>query len=62
MSADKETVRVVSTDEASQGPFVVMNKRDFDPEVHTLYEESAPAKRGRKSAQPEMKEPDHGNG
>lgn len=31
------TMRVVSTDEASQGPFVVINSADFDPAVHTPY-------------------------
>lgn len=39
---DLETVRVVATDVASQGPFVVMNKADFNPAVHKLYAEDIP--------------------
>jgi len=32
-----ETVRVVATHPDSQGEFVVINKSDFDAEVHELY-------------------------
>jgi len=31
------TIKIVSTDPASQGPFVVINKSDFNPDVHELY-------------------------
>jgi len=31
------TVRIVSTDLASQGAFVEINEDDFDASVHTLY-------------------------
>jgi hypothetical protein len=51
MSTQIETVRVASTDPANQGPFVVINKADFNPEVHKLFEEEAaeaPKKRGAK--------------
>lgn len=41
MLGEVQTVRVVSTDEASQGPFVVINAADFDPALHTLYEDDA---------------------
>ncbi len=53
------TMRVVATHPASQGPFVVINTRDFDPAVHTAYDEApqgaqpqegaeqAPKRRGR---------------
>lgn len=44
MSTQIETVRVASTDPASQGPFVVINKRDFDPQQHTVYDPEAEAK------------------
>lgn len=40
MAGEIQTVRVVSTDEASQGPFVVINADDFDPAVHRPYEAS----------------------
>ena len=43
------TIKIVSTDPASQGPFVVINKSDFNPEVHELYGDDqdlgAPAER-----------------
>lgn len=32
-----ETIRVKSSDPESQGPFVVINKTDFDPAVHTEF-------------------------
>ena len=31
------TIKIVSTDPASQGPFVVINKSDYNPDVHELY-------------------------
>lgn len=34
-----KTVRVKSTDPASQGPYVVMNEGDFNPQIHALYED-----------------------
>lgn len=59
------TLRIVSTDAASQGPFVVINAEDFDQAVHKLYGEeevcgadepaqepqsdAAPKRRGRQS-------------
>lgn len=43
MSNNPETVRVIATDVASQGLFVVMNKADFDPAIHRMYSEDAPA-------------------
>lgn len=53
MSTTPETVRVVATDPASQGEFVVINAADFDPEQHQRYGEAEPApKRGRKPAAP----------
>ena len=43
------TFKIVSTDPASQGPFVVINKSDFNPDVHELYGDDndlgAPAER-----------------
>jgi hypothetical protein len=47
-----DTVRVMATDPASQGPFVVINAADFDPAVHELFEapaepETAPARKPR---------------
>lgn len=32
-----ETVLIVCEHEASQGAFVVINKEDFNPDIHTLY-------------------------
>ena len=32
------TVRIKSSHAPSQGPFVTMDERDFDPAVHQLYE------------------------
>ena len=32
-----DTVKIVSTDPHTQGPFVVINKSDFNPDVHELY-------------------------
>lgn len=43
MSNTTETVRVVSTDPETQGPFVVINAAEFDPDVHTKYEPDTPA-------------------
>jgi hypothetical protein len=55
-----DTLKIRSTDEASQGPFVIINKDDFDPAVHEALDpvdviaddssetEAAPARRGRK--------------
>jgi hypothetical protein len=37
------TLRVVATDEASQGQFVVINADDFDPAIHQLFEEQPTA-------------------
>lgn len=31
------TIKIVSTDMRTQGPFVVINKSDFNPDVHELY-------------------------
>jgi hypothetical protein len=39
---DVQTMRVLPTDAASQGPFVVINADDFDPAVHQRYEVDAP--------------------
>ena len=65
MSNTPATVRVVATDPASQGGFVVINAADFDPELHQRYDEAAAAaeaatdaaaeaapRRGRKPAAP----------
>lgn len=52
MSNTVETVRVVAT-HPSQGDWVVINKADYNPEMHELYSDDAPkgqdspAKRGR---------------
>ncbi|WP_338678921.1 hypothetical protein OPV09_17470 [Janthinobacterium sp. TB1-E2] len=32
-----DTIKIVSTDPRTQGPFVVINKSDFNPDVHELY-------------------------
>ena len=32
-----DTLKIVSTDPHTQGPFVVINKSDFNPDVHGLY-------------------------
>ncbi|MDZ5633943.1 hypothetical protein [Janthinobacterium sp. GMG1] len=32
-----DTLKIVSTDLRTQGPFVVINKSDFNPDVHELY-------------------------
>lgn len=44
------TIRIKSTDEASQGPFVVINESDFNPGQHELFDaepaSDAPAKPG----------------
>ena len=32
-----DTLKIVSTDPHTQGPFVVINKSDFNPDVHELY-------------------------
>lgn len=32
-----DTLKIVSTDLHTQGPFVVINKSDFNPDVHELY-------------------------
>ena len=32
-----DTLKIVSTDPRTQGPFVVINKSDFIPDVHELY-------------------------
>lgn len=34
-----ETVKIVSSDPKSQGPFVEINAEDFDDAVHVLYED-----------------------
>ena len=38
-----ETVKIMSSSK-EQGEFVLINKADFDPEVHTLYGHDADAK------------------
>lgn len=35
-------MRVIATDPAGQGPFVVINAADFDPAVHQRFEDEAP--------------------
>lgn len=32
-----DTIQIVSTDPRTQGPFVVINKSDLNPDVHELY-------------------------
>lgn len=32
-----DTIKIVSTDLRTQGPFVVINKSDFNPDAHELY-------------------------
>ena len=32
-----DTLKIVSTDLRTQGPFVVINKSDFNPDAHELY-------------------------
>ena len=32
-----DTLKIVSTDPNTQGPFVVINKSDFNPDLHELY-------------------------
>lgn len=50
MTTQTATVKVVSTDPASQGPFVIINEADFDEAVHELYTAAtdAPKKRSAK--------------
>lgn len=58
-----ETVRVVSTDVASQGAFVVMNKADFDPAIHTIYAEDAQdEEKPRRGRPPKLKPQEAPNG
>jgi hypothetical protein len=33
-----ETIRIKSTDEASQGPFVVIDAANFDPDLHERFD------------------------
>lgn len=42
MTRALETVRVVSTDPASQGPFVIINATDFDGRAHQIFEDHEP--------------------
>lgn len=37
------TLRIHSTHKPSQGDFVIIEDADFDPTIHTLYEEDKPA-------------------
>jgi hypothetical protein len=39
MSMAPETLRIVAAHPASQGPFVVINARDFDPALHVAYQD-----------------------
>ena len=32
-----DTLKIVSTDPHTQGPFVIINKSDFNPDVHELH-------------------------
>ena len=32
-----DTLKIVSTDLRTQGPFVIINKSDYNPDVHELY-------------------------
>ena len=43
MTTQTATVKVVSTDPASQGPFVIINEADFDEAA--LYDHALPAER-----------------
>jgi hypothetical protein len=54
MTTQTETVKVVSTDPASQGPFVVINAADFDPTVHKPFEEEPAADAPRKARAPKQ--------
>jgi hypothetical protein len=49
---DAPTLRVVSTDESSQGPFVVIDAAAYDPEVHTLYDASQPQQPAKRRGRP----------
>lgn len=67
MSEAVRTVRVVSTDPASQGPFVILNAADFDPARHVLFDESAPvevaqAAPRRRGRPPKLKSEAHQDG
>ena len=44
-------MRVKSTHEPSQGPFVIINARDFDPAVHTPYDEAPPGAQSQAEAE-----------
>lgn len=33
------TIKIKSTDPATQGPFVLIDKADFNPDVHELYDD-----------------------
>lgn len=36
-----KTIKIKSTDLASQGPFVIINAADFDPAIHTPYDNAS---------------------
>lgn len=56
MSERAQTVRVVATNPAEQGPFVVIDESDFDDSVHTLYVEPI------QEPAPEPRKPKKGGG
>lgn len=45
-----ETVKIVATDVATQGPFVRINADDYNPEIHQLWNPSAKPKAAKKVA------------
>jgi hypothetical protein len=57
MSVNPATVRVVATEPELQGPFVIINERDFDEAVHTLYVDPLDHDR---DGEPGGSEPGHG--
>lgn len=63
MNQKPETVRVVATDVASQGAFVVMNRADFNPDTHRLFVEGVgEEEKPRRGRPPKLKPQEAPNG
>lgn len=41
-----DTIRIKSTDEASQGPFVIIDAANFDPDLHERFDPEPAKARG----------------
>jgi hypothetical protein len=42
-------MKIKSSHEASQGPFVVIDEAEYDPERHEMFEDAAPKRRAKAS-------------